>query len=70
MAYALSGIAIICELIGTTLVKQSLGFIKPASYNVYRDRLIDKHFFTADKRGYLEPRLPRFNRYIEIWCDN
>ena len=41
-----------------------------ASYNVYRDRLIDKHFFTADKRGYLEPRLPRFNRYIEIWCDN
>ncbi len=28
MAYVLLGIAIICELIGTTLVKQSLGFTK------------------------------------------
>ncbi|MBQ9504424.1 MAG: hypothetical protein IJU93_05395 [Lachnospiraceae bacterium] len=41
----------------------------PDAYNIYRDRLIDKHFFSANKRGYLEPKLPRFDRFIEIWCD-
>lgn len=40
----------------------------PDAYNVYRDRLIDKHFFSANKRGYLEPKLPRFDKFIEIWC--
>ncbi len=40
----------------------------PNTYNVYRDRLIDKHFFSANKRGYLEPKLPRFDKFIEIWC--
>ncbi|SDB41430.1 ATP-binding protein [Butyrivibrio sp. INlla16] len=42
----------------------------PDTYNTYKDRLIDKHFFSADKRGYLEPKLPRFDRFIEIWCDD
>ncbi|SFA75682.1 hypothetical protein SAMN05216249_10210 [Acetitomaculum ruminis DSM 5522] len=42
---------------------------KPESYNAYRDRLIDKHFFSANKRGYLKPKLPRFDRFIKIWCD-
>lgn len=41
----------------------------PDSYNAYRDRLIDKHFFSIGKRGYLEAKLPRFDRFIEIWCD-
>ena len=42
----------------------------PDAYNMYRDRLIDKHFFSADIRGYLEPKLPRFDRFIEIWCND
>ena len=42
----------------------------PDAYNMYRDRLIDKHFFSGDKRGYLEPKLPRFDRFIEIWCND
>ncbi len=42
----------------------------PDSYNAYRDRLIDKHFFSTSKRGYLEPKLPRFDRFIEIWCND
>ncbi len=42
----------------------------PDAYNAYRDRLIDKHFFMAGKRGYLEPRLPRFDKFIEIWCSD
>ncbi len=42
----------------------------PDAYNTYRDRLIDKHLFSADKRGYLEPKLPRFDRFIEIWCND
>jgi hypothetical protein len=42
----------------------------PDAYNVYRDRLIDRHFFSAEERGYLAPRLPRFGKFIEIWCDD
>ena len=40
---------------------------KPASYSVYRDRLINKHLVDGDERGYLKIRLPRFDKYIEIW---
>lgn len=42
----------------------------PDTYNMYRDRLIEKHFFSANQRGYLEARLPRFDRFIEIWCND
>ena len=42
---------------------------KPASYSVYRDRLINKHLVDGDERGYLKIRLPRFDKYIEIWGD-
>ena len=39
----------------------------PASYSVYRDRLINKHLADGDTRGYLKIRLPRFDRFVEIW---
>ena len=39
----------------------------PTSYPVYRDRLINKHIVDASTRGYLKIRLPRFDKYIEIW---
>ncbi|MCR5226110.1 MAG: hypothetical protein K6E27_02705 [Eubacterium sp.] len=39
----------------------------PTTYSVYRDRLINKHIVDADTRGYLKIKLPRFDRYIEIW---
>ena len=42
---------------------------KPGSYSVYRDRLINKHLVDGDERGYLKIRLPRFEKYIEIWGD-
>ena len=42
---------------------------KPGSYSVYRDRLINKHLVDGDERGYLKIRLPRFDKYIEIWGD-
>lgn len=55
----------------TGLAKDTKAHMKnPSSYNVYRDRLIDKHFFVAEKRGYLSSRLPRFDRYIQIWCSD
>ncbi|WP_026506650.1 hypothetical protein [Butyrivibrio sp. MC2013] len=41
----------------------------PDAYNMYRDRLIDKHFFSDEKRGYLQAKLPRFDKFIEIWCN-
>lgn len=41
----------------------------PGSYSVYRDRLIRKHIVNGDNRGYLSIRLPRFDKYIEIWGD-
>lgn len=40
----------------------------PNSYDMYRKRLINKHIFSDDRRGYLNPRLPRFDRFTEIWC--
>ena len=39
----------------------------PSGYPVYRDRLINKHIVDASTRGYLKIRLPRFDKYIEIW---
>ena len=39
----------------------------PAGYPVYRDRLINKHVVDGDTRGRLTIRLPRFDRFIEIW---
>ena len=41
----------------------------PSNFPVYRNRLINKHLVDSDKRGYLRIRLPRFDRFIEIWCD-
>ena len=43
---------------------------KPSTYPVYRDRLINKHLVNGDSRGYLKIRLPRFEKYIEIWGDD
>ena len=42
----------------------------PSNYQVYRNRLINKHLVDGDKRGYLSIRLPRFDRFIEIWGDD
>lgn len=42
----------------------------PSSYSVYRDRLINKHLVDGTTRGYLKIRLPRFDKYIEIWGDD
>ncbi len=39
----------------------------PTAYSVYRQRLINKHLVDGDNRGYLKIRLPRFEKYIEIW---
>lgn len=41
----------------------------PSTYPVYRDRLINKHLADGDTRGYLKIRLPRFDRYVELWGD-
>ena len=41
----------------------------PASYAVFRNRLINKHIVDGDTRGQLKIRLPRFEKYIEIWGD-
>ncbi len=43
---------------------------KPATYSVYRDRLINKHLVDGDRRGYLTIKLPRFEKFIEIWGDD
>lgn len=42
----------------------------PASYSMYRDRLINKHLVDGETRGYLKIKLPRFDRFIEIWGDD
>lgn len=39
----------------------------PSTYSVYRDRLIRKHLVDGDTRGYLKIKLPRFDRFIELW---
>ncbi|MBR1623827.1 MAG: hypothetical protein IJ675_07980 [Pseudobutyrivibrio sp.] len=49
-------------------IKSLLG--NPASYSVYRNRLMNKHIVDGDTRGYLTIRLPRFDKYIEIWGDD
>lgn len=41
----------------------------PASYSVFRSRLINKHLVDANTRGYLKIRLPRFDKFVEIWCE-
>lgn len=41
----------------------------PSTYSVYRDRLIRKHLVDGDTRGYLKIKLPRFDRFIELWGD-
>ncbi|SEL89169.1 hypothetical protein SAMN04487770_12010 [Butyrivibrio sp. ob235] len=38
-----------------------------ASYPVFRNRLINKHLVDGDSRGRLKIRLPRFDKFIEIW---
>ena len=40
-----------------------------ANYSVVRERLINKHIIDGGTRGYLRIRLPRFDRYIELWGD-
>ena len=40
---------------------------KPSAYSVYRDRLMNKHIIDGDIRGVLQIRLPRFDRFVEIW---
>ncbi len=39
----------------------------PSNYPVYRDRLMNKHLVDGDTRGYLSIRLPRFDKFVEIW---
>ncbi len=39
----------------------------PASYSVYRDRLINKHLVDGDTRGYLKIKLPRFEKFVDVW---
>ena len=41
----------------------------PSVYPVYRERLINKHLIDGETRGHLKIRLPRFDKYIEIWGD-
>lgn len=41
----------------------------PSTYSVYRDRLIRKHLVDGNTRGYLKIKLPRFDRFIELWGD-
>ena len=41
-----------------------------ATYPVYRERLIHKHLVDGDTRGYLKIRLPRFDKYVEMWGDD
>ena len=40
---------------------------KPGNYSTFRERLISKHIIDGDERGYIRLRLPRFDRFIEIW---
>lgn len=42
----------------------------PDSYPVFRNRLINKHLVDGDTFGQLSIRLPRFNKFIEIWGDD
>lgn len=42
----------------------------PAIYDMYRKRLINKHIFDDDRRGYLTSRLPMFEEFFKIWCEN
>ncbi len=39
----------------------------PATYPVYRERLINKHLVDGETRGYLKIRLPHFDKYVELW---
>ena len=39
----------------------------PSNYPVYRERLINKHLVDGDTRGYLRIRLPRFDKFVELW---
>jgi hypothetical protein len=38
-----------------------------STYPVYRSRLLNKHIVDDEERGYLKIRLPRFERFVEIW---
>ena len=38
-----------------------------STYPVYRSRLLNKHIVDAEERGYIKIRLPRFERFVEIW---
>lgn len=40
------------------------------NYSVIRERLINKHIVNGDSRGYLSIKLPRFDKYVEIWGDD
>ena len=42
----------------------------PAAYSVYRERLIRKHLVDGDTRGVLKIRLPRFDKYVEMWGED
>ena len=42
----------------------------PATYSVYRERLIRKHLVDGDTRGFLKLRLPRFDKYVDMWGED
>ncbi len=42
----------------------------PNSYSVYRERLINKHIVDGNTRGYLKIRLPRFEKFVEVWGED
>ncbi len=42
----------------------------PASYPVYRNRLINKHLVSGERRGYLKFRLPHFEDFVNLWGDS
>ncbi len=43
--------------------------VNPAIYDMYRKRLINKHIFDDERRGYLTSRLPMFEQFFKIWCE-
>lgn len=42
----------------------------PAGYPVYRERLMNMHLVDGESRGYLKIKLPRFDKYVEMWGDD
>lgn len=51
----------------TELIKELMK--NPATYPVYRNRLMNKHLVNGDRRGYLTIKLPHFDTFVELWGD-